>query len=173
MNSVLDDLEPILSDRGMLRNPATATALINWVHRNARDLSRREHFEVAVTRMLLYAQALKGVLGDPDRQVEVGGTLLDFLDGIIARGERDLFGQTLSFRDGRSDVPGEIDGVSYEGKFLDDGTLLEVCPKCGLPSIVITIHQEILYMHRVRVMPHGYDSLDHCTVLKEDPRELV
>ncbi len=164
MTSNLDKLRPLLRERRMIRNPAAALKLVEWVKLHARPLSRKEHWAVAVTRMLLYGQALKDVIGNTDRQVEVGGALMDFLDGVMAREAMGMIGQTMSFRGPRDPLE--------TGEFLDDGTLIVACPKCGLPSLTIAIPGETLYMHRVRVMPHGYDSLDHCTVPAVTREEL-
>jgi hypothetical protein len=156
MESVLEQLQPLLSERGMLRNPATISKLIEWVNLSIPILQRKEHYQVVITRIVLYQSALKQIHGNADKQVEVGGTLLDFIDGVMARERMGTIGMIMDFnRHPEALAPGE---------WLDDGEMIVECPKCHKPAIMQPIPGETIYMHQARVMPHGYDSLDHCTI---------
>lgn len=165
MNRVLAQLRPLLRERILLRNPATVTKLIEWVHLNTPSLSKKQEYAVVVTRMTLYAKALEETLGNVDRQVEVGGVLLDFIDGVMAREGMGLIGTIMDFhRHPDALAPGE---------WLDDGEMIEECPKCGKPAIMQDMPGETMYMHQARIMPHGYDSLDHCVVPNGKQGELL
>ena len=134
--------------------PEAAAEIQAWMQFYGEKFKERKQTIHLGNKVSLYGKALESADGE-EEQTRIVNQALDFLDGVFCRDPK--VGTIIDFQKGFK-----------PGHCLDDGTILENCPKCGRVGIVM---DEIDFLsktiHEARVTLMGYEALHVCELTDE------